>query len=109
ASNSGFAVALDADGALCLWTGDGERMSRASTGVGLRTFSWYRIRVRIDCEGRTLRLCQHPLEPCPDDPTAADASLPLEVVPASPAVPLLIGAWFDSSKPTWFDVAGHYN
>jgi N,N-dimethylformamidase len=108
ASRSGWAVVLDSDGAVCVWLGDRRRVASVSTGVGVRGFAWYAIRVSINCESGAISIAQKPARVYPEDPTFAVVTQQVDLIPASPDVPVLIAGWHDSSKPRWFDVVGHF-
>lgn len=114
-SSSGYALVLDAEGALCLWLGDGKDTISISTEVRMRPFSWYSVGASIDLDSRTVSLSQSSLEAWPGaerwplDETQGHVVKSIDIVPASTAAPVLIGAWHNSSKPSWFDIEGHFN
>ena len=89
--------------------GDGARVARISTRVALAPFTWYLVSAELDLAAGTVSLVQEPLRGWPLGPARTETVAPCDVVPATPAAPLTVGAWHDSSRPRWHDAAGHLN
>jgi N,N-dimethylformamidase len=90
---SGFALTLDATGALALEIGDGSRVETVASGVPLLAREWAFVAACFDASSRTVRLYQEPLGGFAraPEPSLREAVLALAGPGDSPA-PFMIGA-----------------
>ncbi len=110
ASAAGYALVLDADGALALWLGDGESdLASISTGDPLRPFAWYRVEATFDPASGQVRLRQESHDP-PHIPTfTREIEATVTVVPAATSAPFTIGAWSAGATAERTLGGGHFN
>jgi N,N-dimethylformamidase len=93
-SQAGYAMLLDAEGALALRLGDGRGgLATVSTGTPLRAFAWRHVTASWDAATGQVRLRQESHGPPQVPPDAVEATATVTVIPAATAAPLTIGAW----------------
>jgi N,N-dimethylformamidase len=93
-SQAGYAMLLDAEGALALWLGDGRGgLAAVSTGTPLRAFAWRHVTASWDAATGQVRLRQESHGPPQVPPDVAEIAATVTLIPAATAEPLTIGAW----------------
>jgi N,N-dimethylformamidase len=94
AADAGYALLLDAAGALALRLGDGHgETATVSTGAPLRPFTWYWVEASFDPATGQVRLRQRSHTP-PNVPSSTiETEAVAAVSPADTVVPFTIGAW----------------
>lgn len=106
-SNSGFALAIDDEGALSLYLGDGKDLFVLGTGEPLLERQWYLVAASFNAETQQVWVGQRPLTQLPVGDTTASGEAGVDLSPtAGPG--LRIGAWhkgIDASSKA----DGHYN
>src|SRR5579872_6332754 len=95
ATQSGFGIEIDAQGALTVRIGAGAgRVAELSSRAPLSTRRWYLAAVAFDAERGTLTLWQEPLSAHDFHPErAAVVTAPATVRPAGASQPLTFAAW----------------
>lgn len=109
AQERGYALVLDAGGALAFWIGDGSEVARVDTGVPLSPFRWYEVTASLDPSAGTIQISQRPLRPWPVEDAHVEVTAPCRVQPADVEAPFVIAAWHNSGEEPWHDKAGHFN
>lgn len=104
ATTSGYALAIDDEGALALYIGDGRDLFIIGTGVPLLARHWYLVAASYDPKERQVWIGQRPLVrfPCGDTTASGEAGIDLE--PAR-GLGFRIAAWHEGVTSS----AGHYN
>ena len=108
---SGFALLIDAHGALAVRVGDGKgRVFELSSGRRLAARRWHRVWASYDAQTQELRVGQEPRESAVESPGAASAAsvLAFDASPGSDA-PLLFAALPESTSATGSEVRCHFN
>jgi N,N-dimethylformamidase len=101
----GFALVLDAAGALALTLDDGHGgVAKLSTGQPLLAREWYFVAASFDADRGRLLLLQEPLVSYARDESRVARELAAEIRPGEAAAPLAIAAAFAGDKAT-----DHYN
>ena len=110
ASQSGYALVVDAEGALALWLGDGKGgIVSVSSAEPLRPFTWYRVEASFDATTGRVALSQESHGP-PHLPTArSTAEATVSVMPAATTAPFTIAAWSAGMAGQRVIGGGHFN
>ncbi len=106
-ATKGYALAIDDEGGLSLYLGNGKDLFILGTGVPLLERQWYLVAASFDAETRQVWVGQRPFTQLPYDDTTASGQAGVDLTPiAGPG--LRIAAWHgidgDRQAPT-----GHYN
>lgn len=102
----GFALCLDAQGALALRLSDGQRSIDYSTGMPLAARRWYLLAASFDAAAGVVELHQMPLDDHGFHATASvSARHPIDFAPALGGDRLLIAAWQGAGAAP----AAHFN
>lgn len=112
AAEAGYALVVDAAGALSLWLGDGQgETATASTGEPMCAFTWYRVKASFDTATRRVYLQQRSSGAAHIPPTDLRAEATVAVTPAATAAPFTIGAWTCSTGSVGERAigGGHFN
>jgi N,N-dimethylformamidase len=109
AGQAGYALILDATGAVALRLGDGSSET-FSTAAPLDTRTWYLVSASYDAQTKGVRVTQQPLRQRARDPSAATLATTARVVPKAPtATPFLMAAHVVGEQAGRLVAAGHYN
>ena len=95
ADETGFCLAVGAQGALELWLGGtgADSGARISVGHALRACEWYFVAAAFDADAQTVRLYQQPLADWPSDSSAAAIERSVQVqFSADNGCPLVMAA-----------------
>ncbi|MGE0118917.1 MAG: N,N-dimethylformamidase beta subunit family domain-containing protein [Dongiaceae bacterium] len=108
---AGYALILDAAGALALRLGDGSgRMQTVSTGAPLDARAWYAVSARYDQETKAVEVRQTPLRRRAHDMSAAAVEAVADIAPAPPPeTPFLMAAHVRHRDGGRLVTGGHYN
>ncbi|MGH2615476.1 MAG: N,N-dimethylformamidase beta subunit family domain-containing protein [Thermomicrobiales bacterium] len=110
ASRAGYALVVDAEGALALWLGDGRGETAAVfTGEPLTPFTWYRVEASFDVATGRVHLRQESLGPPHIPATRSETEATVAVVPASAMAPFTIAAWTSGVVGQRVIGGGHFN
>jgi N,N-dimethylformamidase len=107
AETKGYALAIDDEGGLSLYMGDGKDLFILGTGVPLLERRWYLVAASFDAETRQVWIGQRPLTQSPYDDTTASGRSGIDITPvAGPG--FRIAAWHGTGgdRPA---PSGHYN
>lgn len=97
-SRRGFALHIDAKGALAVRLGDGSRVEDHTTGVPLLERRWYLLAASFDAASRAVELHQIPLDDHGFHPAdAISMRYTAAFAPAKPDSSLRIAAWHDGA------------
>ena len=100
----GYALAIDDEGALALYLGDGRQLFILGTGVPLLAREWYLVGASYDPESGQVWVGQRPLVQYPHGDTTASGAAGIDLAPVQGPGGRL-AAWHDGDAPS----AGHYN
>lgn len=103
ATTEGYALAIDDEGALSLYMGDGKDLFILGTGVPLLERQWYLVAASFDAAARQVWIGQRPLIQLARSDTTASARCGVDLTPAA-GPGFRIAAWSGRDGPT-----GHYN
>lgn len=93
-TDAGYALLLDAAGALALRLGDGHgETATVSTDSPLRPFTWYWVEARFDPATGKVRLRQRSHTPPNVPSSTVETEANVAVSPAATVAPFTIGAW----------------
>jgi N,N-dimethylformamidase len=107
ASTAGYALAIDDEGALALYLGDGKDLFILGTGVPLLERQWYLAAASFDAATRQVWVGQRPLVQLPHGDTTASGQSGTDVL-AAPGPGFRMAAWTarDAGRVA---PGGHYN
>jgi N,N-dimethylformamidase len=109
AGQAGYALILDATGAVALRLGDGISET-FSTAAPLDTRTWYLVSASYDAQTKGVRVTQQPLRQRARDQSAATLATTARVVPKAPtATPFLMAAHVAGEQAGRLVTGGHYN
>ena len=107
---AGFALIIDANGAIALRIADGKRMETISTGRKLLERHWYFIGASFDAKTRRVRVFQEPLESFPGVPDGGTTRRAVKVRgPGSIRAPLVMASIPTRISGDQVFVTGLYN
>ena len=110
ASQAGYALVMDAGGALALWIGDGEgKVASVSTEEPMRPFAWRRVEASFDPVSGRVRVQQQSHDPPHIPATASETEATVAVAPAATTAPFTIGAWSAGVAGNRAVGGGHFN
>ena len=109
-NGTGYALGLDADGALALTLGDGQKAQIVSTGTPLPSRQWAFVAAGFDAGTGDIWVCQQILKPLALAPTEVSVTARMIVGSLDSAgIPLMMAAHIAARDGNDVIAGGHYN